>query len=236
MVSVLVGKRRKEWLVLFVAAGAGFCSFVRSDQVFGMFGLMLLVLVMQRPEWFRVRSNRIWQSLALFFAGFLLPLLHNLYYGNKFAVLPESGAANADTTWAQLASAISDPTARSVLLLKVRQLTYTAYLSDQFGWTKTLALVFWSFQILWVVATFYVLWRHRTSIIAWCLLAWPFLFAIPSLPYRMDAYYPRQVVMFNLAIGLGATAVFLKSSEFAKRKLTKTNEASGDKNQSNIFS
>ena len=236
MVSVLVGKRRKEWLVLFVAAGAGFCSFVRSNQVFGMFGLMLLVLVMQRPEWFRVRSNRIWQSLALFFAGFLLPLLHNLYYGNKFAVLPESGAANADTTWAQLASAISDPTARSVLLLKVRQLTYTAYLRDQFGWTKTLALVFWSFQILWVVATFYVLWRHRTSIIAWCLLAWPFLFAIPSLPYRMDAYYPRQVVMFNLAIGLGATAVFLKSSEFAKRKLTKTNEASGDKNQSNIFS
>lgn len=236
MASALVGKRRKEWLVLSVAAGAGFCSFVRSNQVFGMFGLMLLVLVMQRPEWFRVRSNRIWQSLALFFAGFLLPLLHNLYYGNKFAVLPESGAANADTTWAQLASALSDPAALSVLVLKVRQLTYTAYLSDQFGWTKTLALVFWSFQIFWIVALIYVLLRHRASIFAWSILVWPYLFAIPALPYRMDAYYPRQVVIFNIALGLSAAAIFLKSSELKKRKSAKFDETSRDKHQSNIFS
>ena len=234
MASALIGRLRKEWLVLAVAASAGICSFVRSNQVFGMFGLMLLVLVMQQPEWFRVRSNRIWQSFALFFAGFLLPLLHNLYYGNKFAVLPESGAANADTTWAQLASAISDPTARSVLVLKVRQLTYTAYLSDQFGWTKTLALVFWSFQVFWIVACIYVLLRHRASIFAWSILVWPYLFAIPSLPYRMDAYYPRQVVIFNLALGLSAATIFLKSSELMKRKSAKFDETSGDKHQSNI--
>jgi len=42
------------------------------------------------------------------------------------------------------------------------------------------------------------------------LWLWPLMFAVPLIPYRLDSYYPRHFVMFNLTLGIGTTAVLIR--------------------------
>jgi hypothetical protein len=72
------------------------------------------------------------------------------------------------------------------------------------GFSFTLAIVFWSFQMAWIISLTQVCRRKMRSLKNFAVIIWPLAFALPAIPYRLDAYYPRQVVMFNLALGLAA--------------------------------
>lgn len=95
-------------------------------------------------------------------------------------------------------------------ILKLRQFTYTAYFTESFGFSKTLALSFWGFQLLWLVALIRLVLIRCRSTITWMIWLWPLMFAVPIIPYRLDSYYPRHFVIFNLALGISAIAVLIR--------------------------
>lgn len=206
----LFRKVESDFGIAAIGIVTGLLSVVRTNQVFGMFSLLLIVIVVRTKEW---SFRNIWKAavpILLFFGAILLPLVHNLYFGHKFAVLPTSGnPANPEYSWSQFLRIFSDEPSRQMAILKLRQFTYTAYFTEGFGFSKTLALSFWGFQLLWLVALIRLVLIRCRSTITWMIWLWPLMFAVPIIPYRLDSYYPRHFVMFNMALGISAIAVLI---------------------------
>ncbi|MFZ9730448.1 MAG: hypothetical protein ACO3CX_02335, partial [Ilumatobacteraceae bacterium] len=66
------------------------------------------------------------------------------------------------------------------------------------------ASLFWGAQLLWIVAIAY---RYKKGLLFKAkslLLLIPFGYALPMLKYQMTSYYPRHLVVINLAFLLTA--------------------------------
>lgn len=205
----------------------GFCVFVRTNQLFGM-TLLVALLVIQGFKKNQSLRKSVFIPSALFLMMVLLPLAHNAYYGKTFVLLPQSAGANSDFSWSELIRVFSDSDARVKAILKFREFTYTAYLSEGFGFSLTLASVFWVFQLGWITSLFQMLRKRAFSASNWIMILWPLAFALPAIPYRLDAYYPRQVLMFNLCLGLSAFAVFQKLRQISECTETEGKQFSGN--------
>jgi hypothetical protein len=189
----------------------GLLSVVRTNQVFGMFFLLIIVIIARSKEWSLRSIFKAVVPISLFIGGMLLPLAHNLYFGHKFVVLPTSGnPTNPEYSWSQFLRIFNDESSRQMATLKFRQFTYTAYFTEGFGFSKTLALSFWGFQFLWLVALISLVMIRSRNTVMWMLWMWPLMFAVPIIPYRLDSYYPRHFVVFNLALGISAVAVLIR--------------------------
>jgi len=190
---------------------AGLLSVVRTNQVFGMFFFLLIVIIVRTKEWSLRAIGKALVPISLFIGAVLLPLAHNLYFGQKFVVLPTSGnPANPEYSWSQFLRVFSDESSREIAILKLRQFTYTAYFSEGFGFSKTLAIAFWTFQLLWIIALVRLVMVRCRKMTIWMLWLWPLMFVVPLIPYRLDSYYPRHFVMFNLTLCISATAVLIR--------------------------
>lgn len=191
-----------------LGVSAGLLSVVRANQVFGMFFFLLIVIFARTKEWSLRAIGKAVLPVTLFVGAALLPLAHNLYFGHKFVVLPTSGnPTNPEYSWSQFFMVFSDEPSRRIAILKLRQFTYTAYFSEGFGFSKTLALSFWTFQLVWLVALVRLFMLRCKTTSLWMLWLWPLMFAVPVIPYKLDSYYPRHFVMFNLTLGISAIAV-----------------------------
>jgi len=218
----------QRWILLG-AALCGFCVFVRTNQLFGMAALVAIFAFVGFSKK-SLKQVSFWLPFCVFGFMVLLPLLHNLYFGRVFVLLPQSAGKNSDYSWAELFQFFSNGESRAKAIMKLREFTYTAYLNKGMGFSFTLAIVFWSFQIAWIISLAQVCRRRLRSLKNFAVVIWPLAFAIPAIPYRLDAYYPRQVVMFNLALGLAAFAIFNKMYQLEKRSSAKGNEPSWDSN------
>jgi hypothetical protein len=218
----------QRWIVLG-AALCGFCVFVRTNQLFGMAALVAIFAFAGFAKK-SLKQVSFWAPFCVFGFMVLLPLFHNLYFGKVFVLLPQSAGANSDYSWAELFQVFSNGESRAKAIMKLREFTYTAYLNKGMGFSFTLAIVFWSFQMAWIISLTQVCRRKMRSLKNFAVIIWPLAFALPAIPYRLDAYYPRQVVMFNLALGLAAFAIFNKMHQLEKRSAAKGNEPSWDRN------
>jgi hypothetical protein len=218
----------QRWIVLG-AALCGFCVFVRTNQLFGMAALVAIFAFAGFAKK-SLKQVSFWAPFCVFGFMVLLPLFHNLYFGKVFVLLPQSAGANSDYSWAELFQVFSNGESRAKAIMKLREFTYTAYLNKGMGFSFTLAIVFWSFQMAWIISLTQVCRRKMRSLKNFAVIIWPLAFALPAIPYRLDAYYPRQVVMFNLALGLAAFAIFNKMHQLEKRSAAKGNEPSWDSN------
>lgn len=218
----------QRWILLG-AALCGFCVFVRTNQLFGMAALVAIFAFAGFSKK-SLKQVSFWLPFCVFGFMVLLPLFHNLYFGRVFVLLPQSAGKNSDYSWTELFQVFSNGESRAKAIMKLREFTYTAYLNKGMGFSFTLAIVFWSFQIAWLASLVQTLrwkiWSPKVVV----LLTWPLAFAVPAIPYRLDAYYPRQVVMFNLALGLAAFAIFNEMHQLKKSDSAKGNEPSGDSN------
>jgi hypothetical protein len=234
IIAILVGSLlfnesiKQRWIVLG-AALCGFCVFVRTNQLFGM---AVLVSIFAFTDFSKKSLKHVsfWTPFCVFGFMVLLPLIHNVYYGRVFVLLPQSGGANSDYSWSELFQVFSSGESRAKAIMKLREFTYTAYLNKGMGFSFTLAIVFWTFQIAWIVGIAQVCRRKMRNLKNLAVVAWPLAFALPAIPYRLDAYYPRQVVMFNLTLGLAAFAIFYKMHQLDKCPSAKGNEPSWDRN------
>jgi hypothetical protein len=129
-----------------------------------------------------------------------------------------TGVQSPEYSWGQFLRVFSDESSRQIATLKLRQFTYTAYFSEGFGFSKTLAIAFWTFQLLWIIALVRLVMVRCRRMTIWMLWLWPLMFAVPLIPYRLDSYYPRHFVMFNLTLGISATAVLIRL--YARRPTT----------------
>ena len=218
----------QRWILLG-AALCGFCVFVRTNQLFGMAALVAIFAFADFSKK-SLKQLSFWLPFCAFGFMVLLPLFHNLYFGRVFVLLPQSAGKNSDYSWAELFQVFSNGESRAKAIMKLREFTYTAYLNKGMGFSFTLAIVFWSFQIAWIISLAQVCRRRMRSLKNFAVVIWPLAFAIPAIPYRLDAYYPRQVVMFNLALGLAAFAILNKMHQLEKRSSAKGNEPSWDSN------
>ena len=169
----------------------------RPNQIFGACCLFLLVLlnVDTKP------TRSIWlQKSWMFFAfGFVmsLSLFHNLYYADSFTLFSSSGGLNADFKFIDLLKITSDPLIRDLVFEKMR-LALWWNTSE----TNTVQLTFWAFQLIWLSGVIRATTSRSKRATIWIALSLPLTYLIPLLPYRFESYWPRHIVIIQLALGL----------------------------------
>jgi hypothetical protein len=54
-------------------------------------------------------------------------------------------------------------------------------------------------QLIWFSALIIAIVQREKRLRVWTALALPFAYLVPLLPYRFDSYYPRHIVIIQLA-------------------------------------
>jgi hypothetical protein len=146
-------------------------------------------------------TRSIWlQKLWMFFVfGFVmsLSLFHNLYYADSFTLFSASGGLNADFKFIDLLKIASDPLIRNLVFEKLR-LALWWNTSE----TDTVQLTFWAFQFIWLLGVIRATTSRSKRATIWIALSLPLTYLIPLLPYRFESYWPRHIVIIQLALGL----------------------------------
>jgi len=72
---------------------------------------------------------------------------------------------------------------------------------------NTTQLSFWTFQLMWLLALIRAVFVRSTSVRIWVALALPFAYLVPLLPYRYESYWPRHIVIIQIAFALSGLFV-----------------------------
>lgn len=182
---------------------AGLIAQFRPNQVFGACFIFLLIQFELAPDnGIGQLLNRL--RLTLVFGTFLsLSLLHNLHYADSFTIFSVTGSLNSDLRFTSLFRIFSDAQIRDIVFEKLHLALY---------WTTRpqhweVAVSFWSLQVLWLAAIIKVIGAKCAQPKVWIALIAPLAYLIPLLPYRFDTYYPRHIVIIQLAFGVSALYV-----------------------------
>jgi hypothetical protein len=167
---------------------------IRPDQISGILWILCLAAI---GSWRRhKRVVLLAGTLALGF--FLLPLIHNLYFGHQWVVATTSGAHSANltlppSTW--LAFLRGEPDATMTVREQIGMLfLITNAPRSMLPILATMAL----FLITWIVTAAYFIYRRQKRI--WLLLALPLLYLAPHFFYQVNTYYPRLIVIAYLSM------------------------------------
>jgi hypothetical protein len=140
-----------------------------------------------------------WLTIG-FFASFLLPLMHNVYFGETVNFFT-SRADPSQTVFepVKLMNFFSDPMVRLETLSKFQRFLYW-----QMPAWDTYLIASWLSQAVYVVVIAYV-WRIRRSLfITNSLLLAPIAYIVSSVPFGIMTIPERQFLMSTLAIVVSA--------------------------------
>lgn len=210
---LLICRGRGLRCILVLSSLLASATVTRFDQSLGL-GLLLVVGVVVMLRQTRPTGGRRWAAFlaaTLFASIVLLPALHNVVYGHRFVVLPETPRlpVNFPLPLPRAVRACCDTDARAVLVSQLRGVTVTppdlprAGPLSFYGMVRALQALWLLALVLWVSW-----WRHRPSVHAGALMVAPLLFLVPHVFIQVYGYYPRHVVAGYLAMGLG-TSLFL---------------------------
>lgn len=190
-------------LATVLAIMAGLIAQFRPNQVFGACLLFLLIQFELAPrrgvEQFLTRLR-----LTLAFGTALsLSLFHNLHYGNSFTIFSVTGPLNSDFQYMSMFKIFNDENSREIVFDKLRLALY--WTTRPHHWE--VAVSFWSLQILWLLAIIKAIGTKCVQPKTWVALIAPLAYLIPLLPYQFRTYYPRHIVVIQLAFGLSALYV-----------------------------
>ena len=197
----------RTWLLVTISAVLAILIQMRPNQIFlllTLFGLVLTV-VDRREAATRVRIQGWMLATFVCIAG--LSLLHNVFYGGKVVPFTGNASINYAFEWTDL---MSDEGAWGALMTVWTQLR--AFLYWQGSPDPNLAIFFWGAQAIWmsVVAA-----KLRGRILlrkesVYLLL--PFTYVLPMLKYQVTSYYPRHLVIGNLAFLVAALLAWANES------------------------
>jgi hypothetical protein len=197
----------RTWLLVTISAVLAILIQMRPNQIFlllTLFGLVLTV-VDGREAATRVRIQGWMLATFVCIAG--LSLLHNVFYGGKVVPFTGNASINYAFEWTDL---MSDEGAWGALMTVWTQLR--AFLYWQGSPDPNLAIFFWGAQAIWmsVVAA-----KLRGRILlrkesVYLLL--PFTYVLPMLKYQVTSYYPRHLVIGNLAFLVAALLAWANES------------------------
>lgn len=191
-------------LAIALTVLAGLVAQFRPNQVIGACFLFLLVQFELAPDRGIVQFLTRLRLILVFGTVLSLSLFHNLHYAATFTFFSVTGSLNSDFQITSLFRIFIDEHIRGIVFDKLRSALY---------WTRQppsweVAISFWSFQIMWLVAVIKATGAKCTKPKVWIALILPLTYLVPLLPYRFESYYPRHIVVIQLAFGLSALYVY----------------------------
>ena len=192
--------------VILLGLIAGLSVNFRPNQSPGWVYLLFLTLIglvyfdknrlaLKRTAWLFV--------LAAIFS-ISLSLLHNLYYGNSFVLFSSSGAVAQKHSWKIFFDMFFDADSRKIVLEKLRSLTMFSPLplpKDKY-WPYSNA--FQLMHIVWLLSLLFSLRISRQYLKTAAFALVPFSFLVPMVVYDGSSYFPRHIVIINLAFVFSA--------------------------------
>ncbi len=184
-----------------VSAAAAAVVWIRPNQGFGMIALLMLAAVLRRRSDVSVRHVL---RAALIPFGIVLSLipLHNLVFGNTFALLPTGHQNALQTSWLTITNVFSDVSAREFMLGQLRGLLYLpSVLSDIYS--ARLALAVLGFAVVMLLSTLLAIRNEgRPKLPLVLLLGSVVGQLVPFLRFSLYRYYPIHNVAIYLTLVL----------------------------------
>jgi len=178
------------YLLSFLAA---LSSQLRPNQAIGSIVLLLLLLLKIKDLGIANRFNVSLKTLVVWGITSSLSLAHNLHYAKTMQVFSSTGELNADFTFSELFRSPFSSELRNLVIPKIE---------FALSWSDQSLLNFRSFhlmQLIWFSALIIAVVQREKRLRVWTALALPFAYLVPLLPYRFDSYYPRHIVIIQLA-------------------------------------
>ena len=174
----------------------------RPNQIFGALCLFILLQFEIAKGTTKLQILHRVRMVIVFGAVLSLSLFHNLYYAASFTLFSASGTLNADFTFVELIHIFNDSEFRNFVVDKLRIALWWRNVG-----LNTTQLSFWSFQFIWLLALIRAVFVRSTSLRIWVALALPFAYLVPLLPYKYESYWPRHIVIIQIAFALSGLFV-----------------------------
>ena len=174
----------------------------RPNQIFGALCLFILLQFEIAGGTTKLQILHRVRMVIVLGVVLSLSLFHNLYYAASFTLFSASGTLNADFTFAELIHVLDDSEFRNFVIDKLRIALWWKNVG-----MNTTQLSFWTFQFMWLLALIRAVFVRSTSVRIWVALALPFAYLIPLLPYKYESYWPRHVVIIQIAFALSGLFV-----------------------------
>jgi hypothetical protein len=189
----------RAWPMVVFAVALGYSIQLRPNQIGGIV-LMFIVMLLLVDRADTVRAiGTMSKMVASFTAVVLFSLWHNLYYGESFTPFTANAGINYEFSWLDVLGLSAGDDSFGAVWDQLRFMMYWNA-PGNLSW----ASLFWAAQLLWIVAIAY---RYKKGLLFKAkslLLLIPFGYALPMLKYQMTSYYPRHLVVINLAFLLTA--------------------------------
>jgi hypothetical protein len=209
MLLLLHAVGRYAFVVAALLAGVALTT--RFDQGIG---LVFMLFCGAAALWRRERPDArsfglvVTAAVVVFAAIALLPAIHNVHYGGKFVVLPETPRipVNFPLPPSRLIRVCCDSSVRETFLSQLRGVTVI-----RGGASVWFTVVVVLLQLLWLgsLVALGMNWR-RSSAATRLVGALPLALLLPHLFLQVYVYYPRHVVVGYLVMGLAAAFVMSK--------------------------
>jgi hypothetical protein len=183
----------------------GVSVLIRPNQLSAMVYALLIICAILFIQNRRVLD--LLKPLLVFVGVLLLPMMHNLYFGGQFAILPTGNQSVKDLEPSQFSSLFTDSATRNILIEKIQGFLNFGGGNGRF--TSLGMPVFALMLFIWIGAVLLVLLkRHRLSVVDFLIVLLPFSYLPPHIFYDIWIYYPRHVVAFNVALLVSGCVVF----------------------------
>ena len=174
----------------------------RPNQIFGALCLFILLQFEIAGGTTKLQVLHRVRMVIVFGVVLSLSLFHNLYYAASFTLFSVSGTINADFTFVELIHVLDNSEFRNFVIDKLRIALWWKNVG-----MNTTQLSFWTFQLMWLLALIRAVFVRSTSVRIWVALALPFAYLVPLLPYRYESYWPRHIVIIQIAFALSGLFV-----------------------------
>lgn len=193
--------------LLLISILLGLVFVIRPNHLFTCVLIILVAIGLNSPR-HRLKALTT-AGVGPFLGVSALPVLHNLYYGRMFRILPTGSETVRDLSVGELLSYPWVEPARSLLLEKISRFFNPTMLTGAQGEiTARLFILVWPLVIfsgLWIFGTRQVSNSSSPWVIKGFLLI-PMGYLPTMILYDVDTYYPRHVIAFVLSIGLSGLA------------------------------
>ncbi|NDG10988.1 MAG: hypothetical protein EB111_03940 [Actinobacteria bacterium] len=181
------------------ALALGYSIQLRPNQIGGIVMMFVVMMLLVDRKNHVIAIGTASKMLVAFSSVASFSLWHNLYYGESFVPFTANAGINYKFSWLDVIGLRSGEDSLGTVWSQIR---FMMYWNAPGNWAWT--FLFWGAQVLWILVIAY---RYKKGLLLKArslLLLIPFGYALPMLKYQMTSYYPRHLVVINLAFLLTA--------------------------------
>ncbi|NBO56997.1 MAG: hypothetical protein EBU84_20935, partial [Actinobacteria bacterium] len=191
-------------LAILLAANVAF----RPNNLFVSITLLLILLAKVSPARTRQSTSRSAWAVAAFCITISLGLVHNLYYGQKFAPFTSNASINYVFEWTTVWSKNGVMGTLDLVWSQLRALMYWRVPHD-----PNFLIFFWGSQLVFLLSLgrLYAARNLRRKTTLTALI--PLTYVLPMLNFSLTSYYPRHLVTAGLLCLSSSTLIWLNRTQ-----------------------